>query len=122
MASYADGPVTDKPSLTGPPSPNVAKVLVLITHEHVGNELLVGGIFFHLRAGHETGDALNEDFAQIIIYIKCETLKHPNLLKDFSLDNQYLLFPGHSATPFIPVKSYQAHHISCRIYLILPGL
>ena len=101
-----NGPVADKACLPGPPSPNVAQVLVLVTHEHVGNELLVGGIFFHLRARHETGDALNKELAEIISHVKCESLKHPYLFKDFSFDNQYLFFPGHAVTPFICVKSY----------------
>jgi len=48
MASYADGPVPDKPAFSCPSSSNIAEIPVIVGQNYVGNNLFIAGIFFSL--------------------------------------------------------------------------
>jgi len=121
MASYADRPVPDKPPLPGPRTPDIAEVLAVTGHDYVGNDLLERGVNFRLRPGHEARNARSEQLVQIPLHVQCKSLEHPYLLKDFSLDNQYLFFLRHSVLSFHfaqdgePVEPFRASYLVYRI-------
>ena len=59
----------------------------------------MGRILLGLWSRYKTGDALDENLAQIAIHIECEALKHSEPFEDFCFNDQYLFFLCHEATP-----------------------
>jgi len=84
---------------------DIAEIFALMSHNHIGNYLLVGRIRFGLRSRHKTRDARNEYPVKIAVRVKGESLKDSYLFEDFSLDNQYMFFLRHSICPITGINT-----------------
>ena len=62
MATDTDGAKSDEACFACAFSPDVAEEFTAVTYEDVGDELFLGGVFFGLRAGNESRDALRRRF------------------------------------------------------------